>query len=419
MKLREQVVTLFATAVLHHLGYARCAAQSVIEVVTCEELKQAVQLTADSGDHHVALAAGGVSCDEWTTFTIEHNKFHLVAEEGGSLPKRHVYALENVRFLVLSGVFQSDVALSFTTGVGNMIQEVNGGLLNVAPGAHAHFESAVLMQGVTIEGVHRGGFDETSGKGFGGCIYNQGSIRFEGYLLAKGCAIVGGQEGIAGNGGGIFNGKTGDIVFKGRANISDCRTTAPAVVDDTDLDDASSLYKAPVNDMSRGGGIYNEGKMWMFKTANFLDNASGAGGAIFNHGEMDFVQKKALFIRNRSHGYGDCYSGNDGRYFSGGQVLNTGSITFDGGVVFEDGRTGGFGGAIGNYGSVIINTYALFKRNYAGCMGGAISSPPNATFELLKDARFQANTVAYDEAMCNNWVEGDSMSFRCLREVFG
>lgn len=42
-----------------------------------------------------------------------------------------------------------------------------------------------------------------------------------------------------------------------------------------------------------------------------------------------------------------------------------------------------------------INTYALFKRNYAGCMGGAISSPPNATFELLKDARFQANTVAY------------------------
>lgn len=66
-----------------------------------------------------------MSCDEWTTFTIEHNKFHLVAEEGGSLPKRHVYALENVRFLVLSGVFQSDVALSFTTGVGNMIQVWN------------------------------------------------------------------------------------------------------------------------------------------------------------------------------------------------------------------------------------------------------------------------------------------------------
>lgn len=42
-----------------------------------------------------------------------------------------------------------------------------------------------------------------------------------------------------------------------------------------------------------------------------------------------------------------------------------------------------------------INTSALFKRNSAGCMGGAISSPSNATFELLKGARFQANTVAY------------------------
>lgn len=29
------------------------------------------------------------------------------------------------------------------------------------------------MEGVTIEGVPRGGVDESSGKGFGGCIYNQ------------------------------------------------------------------------------------------------------------------------------------------------------------------------------------------------------------------------------------------------------
>lgn len=52
----------------------------------------------------------------------------------------------------------------------------------------------------------------------------QGSIRFEDYFFASECATVGGGESAPGNGGGIFNGATGDIVFKGKMKMTDCGT---------------------------------------------------------------------------------------------------------------------------------------------------------------------------------------------------
>ena len=56
----------------------------------------------------------------------------------------------------------------------------------------------------------------------------QGTIRFEDFFWASDCATVGGGESAPGNGGGIFNGETGSIVFKGEMEMTDCGTFVSA-----------------------------------------------------------------------------------------------------------------------------------------------------------------------------------------------
>lgn len=62
------------------------------------------------------MTSAGIACDKWTTFEVMNSKLKLVAQDGGSFADDQVYAFENVRFLVSSGVLRADVALSFTTG---------------------------------------------------------------------------------------------------------------------------------------------------------------------------------------------------------------------------------------------------------------------------------------------------------------
>lgn len=83
---------------------------------SCAELQQAVDLTVNSGNTDATLTAAVIACDEWTTFEIQNNRLKLVAQDGGSFADDQVYAFENVRFLVTSGVLRADVAVSFTTG---------------------------------------------------------------------------------------------------------------------------------------------------------------------------------------------------------------------------------------------------------------------------------------------------------------
>lgn len=61
--------------------------------------------------------------------------------------------------------------------------------------------------------------------------YIQGRLRFESQFMASDCATVGGGESAPGNGGGIFNGETGDIVFKGEMEMTDCGTFVSARFD--------------------------------------------------------------------------------------------------------------------------------------------------------------------------------------------
>ena len=81
-----------------------------------------MDLAVNSGDTDAVLTSDRIACDQWTTFEVMNNKLKLVAQEGGSFASDQVYAFENVRFLVSSGVLRADVALSFTTGADNKRQ---------------------------------------------------------------------------------------------------------------------------------------------------------------------------------------------------------------------------------------------------------------------------------------------------------
>eukprot|EP00904_Undaria_pinnatifida_P011697 jgi/Undpi1/7658/HiC_scaffold_23.g10131.m1 len=382
---RASAVVPVGIVALGHLALSS-AADYTVDV----ELQDAVDLAVNSGDTDAVLTAEGIACDQWTTFEIKNNKLKLVAEDGGSFADDQVYAFENVRFLVSSGVLRADVALSFTTGEDNQRQEVDGGVLKVEEGGYARFREDVSMTSVTIMSVTDEGSDISSDRWFGGCIHNEGSIRFEDYFLAVDCATVGGGESPPGNGGGIFNGETGDIVFKGKMKMTDCGTFD--------------------NEGNRGGAIYNDGKVTMFKSAKFFDNASAAGGAIKNNGVMKFLKKSlAKFRGNRTYDSGE----------SGGQVSNTGTLYFNGGVIFEDGFTEASGGAIANYDTVIIKLSAVFEDNVASEDGGAISSPFDATFVLPDDTVFEGNYVRYEWGYCDNWYQrtsNDNFDHVCLME---
>lgn len=90
-------------------------------VATCAELQRAVELVS-SGNTIAVVTAGTIACDEWTTFEIKNHTFRLTAEEGSSLGSAHVYAFENVRFLVSSGALRHELAVSFTSGPDNQSQ---------------------------------------------------------------------------------------------------------------------------------------------------------------------------------------------------------------------------------------------------------------------------------------------------------
>lgn len=53
-----------------------------------------------------------------------------------------------------------------------LVQEVNGGVLNVAEGGYARFREDVSMTSVTIMSVTDEGSDISSDRWFGGCIHN-------------------------------------------------------------------------------------------------------------------------------------------------------------------------------------------------------------------------------------------------------
>ncbi|CAN0073460.1 unnamed protein product [Laminaria digitata] len=242
------------------------------------------------------------------------------------------------------------------------------------------------MHDVKVSSVPDEGSDTTSDQWFGGCVYNKGILRFDEGFDAADCFTDGGGESAPGDGSGIWNGATGQVVIKGDVTFTDCGTR-------------------DING-NNGGAIYNAGKFTLFDFANFMGNRSSAGGAIFNIGVLKFL-KNAMAV----------FSGSRASDTGGGHVKNEtpGTMFFNGGASFTDGFSEDSGGAIWNDGTLRISKSAVFRDNGASGDGGAIFTRATSDLSLPEDTVFEENFVTSPNfSDCENIYSFTDDSFECL-----
>lgn len=187
--LRATLGLPFLTTTWHNFPYPLrhlfCRLKNDARTGTCAELQQAVDLTTSSGDTDAVLTSAGIACDEWTTFEVMNNRLKLVAKDGGSFAGDQVYAFENVRFLVSSGVLRADVALSLTTGADDQRQVCGIYVLGVVVGL-------VVTVGVSVRVVVGGG------AGVGAKVALGVGFVLEVLLSLRGVCVIEGHSGAIG-----------------------------------------------------------------------------------------------------------------------------------------------------------------------------------------------------------------------------
>lgn len=174
--------------------------------------------------------------------------------------------------------------------------------------------------------------------------FNPIVVRITNLIISNGLtAIPGNPE----PGGGILISRTADSVF-----LANC------VLRNNRVEHASeSTY--PGSEGGKGGGIYNQGYLYLRKTllennaagvggiSTFFGGYGGNGGAIFNYGTL--LVDSSSFVNNCAGSGGACWA-------------STGSCS---------GGEGGHGGAIYNAGNLDV-LHSIFERNKAG-NGGSVS----------------------------------------------
>ncbi|CAM9648594.1 unnamed protein product [Ectocarpus sp. 12 AP-2014] len=362
-----------ALGLLAHSCYTNAGYVATIDIASCADLLTAADALS-GGDIEANIVEADIACDEWTTVEVGQNKLKFVGSGA---------TFTSARFVVAAGaVLRADVPLVF---MGDQTQTVNGGLLNVADGGKARFLDSVAMNDVGVLSVSEEAMVH------GGCVYNEGLIRFEGTFSADGCKTVSSDTAsvIPGNGGGLWNGPGGKIVFKEAVEMKNCGER-------TGLKNWSS-------EGLDGGAIYTDGKVSFYEDAQFTDNEADEGGAICIgvDGELKFLKRaKVTFTGNNSEG-------------SGGHINNDGTLVLRNTGVFSDGYAGGSGGAIyaGSFSSMLFVKHVDFLDNTAGAHGGAIATNYPNIDDLPEDATYEGNsrTNADFDFECNNvYVNGDA-----------
>ncbi|CAM9478802.1 unnamed protein product [Scytosiphon promiscuus] len=372
------IVTVVGMAVLGSLRYTE-AAPTVMDIASCADLQAAAEATS-SGDILGMLVEEEIICEEWLNAEITGNKLKLDGDAGTT------YKFDKVRFVVKTGaVLRVEIPVEFT---GDRTQTVNGGVLNVEPDARARFLSDVLMDGVGVDTV------DLDNMVHGGCVYNQGLVRFEGKFNANGCVTESSIEdyrvAMGGNGGGIYNARDGQLVFKGAVDMNFCGDWP-----------WSSNGAEPGMD---GGAIYTEGKVSFFEDALFQNNEGDEGGALwigFASVVKFLKHSTATFMANSGPG-------------NGGAINNYGVLVMKGEAFFNQGRsTDGSGGCI-HYGPI---AESVFRKpvDFYGCQaaadGGAIYIDYQNVEFLPQEATYSSNSIVNNfdgEFKCEDiYVAGD------------
>eukprot|EP00752_Nemacystus_decipiens_P003716 g3425.t1 len=351
-------------------------AYTVMNIATCAELQAAAEATATSGNILGQLTEALIACDDWVNVEVAENKLKLDGDAGTT------YKLERIRFVVKTGaILRVEVPVEFTSGdvslegaggpVPGASQTVNGGALNVEEGARVRFLSSVKMGNIAVDTV------DLDNMVHGGCVYNQGLIRFEGDFYADGCITVSSIEdfrvAMGGNGAGIYNAQGGEIVFKEAVEMHFCGNWP-----------WSSNGPEPGMD---GGAIYTDGKVSFFEDALFENNEGDEGSVLWIgvSGVVKFLKRsKARFFGNAGYG-------------NGGVINNGGVLVMRNTAEFGQGRT-----TFGNGGCIYYGpaAEAVFKKSvsFTGCQtnqrdGGAIYID-YANLEFLpQDATYESNII--------------------------
>ncbi|TGA93676.1 hypothetical protein [Streptomyces sp. MZ04] len=170
-----------------------------------------------------------------------------------------------------------------------------------------------------------------------------------------------------------------------------------------------------------GGGIANEGSLWLEKSTVIGNQITGDGGGISNEGGyVTLVNSRVLtniaFDQDKDAADGGGISNNaDGTLTikkstiagntseeDGGGIQNQGTLTAEGTLFSKNEARDDDGAAINNLGSAKIKD-SKFVENYAGLEGGAINNDPsnNNTLEVTGSS-FHRNVAGRDGGALNN-----------------
>lgn len=265
---------------------------------------------------NVAYDSGGAVYMDGGTVTIKNGKFYdnsVEDDDGGAI---------NVKTGTLNiegGTFNHNVAGMDADGDrkdadnGGVIH-MEAGVLNITGGTFTRNQADnnggafYLKHGVTatIKNCvidHNSVYENTSDKGFGGAIYNAGTLTLENVTIKENTANR--------NGGGIYNTSEGKLYVQGKSEISNNTT---------------GKYG--------GSGICNKGETEISEESVIKDNKAMAaqGAGILNSG--------TLRLENCT------ISGNKAVLAPGGGIYNSGTIRCSGKTTIKENHAGTKGGGI-------------------------------------------------------------------------
>lgn len=211
---------------------------------------------------------------------------------------------------------------------------------------------------------HARGQFQFAGYGYGGGIYNEGTLVLVSSTVTNSAAFYGG--------GGLYS--SGTAVLADSTIISN---TAP---------------------QDNGGGVYNTGVLKLIHSG-VLSNAARAGGGIWNEGILEVATSQVVANRDQGSGAGIFSSGSltvtnstlfgNSTVGGGGAIMTAGTLTIVGSTIANNTSTMNAGGILVNGGTVeIINS--TLSGNTAPLSGGAIV---NFGSMILSNSTVVSNTA--------------------------
>lgn len=251
-----------------------------------------------------------------------------------------------------------DCDFSFNQG-----QEKGGAFFN-GPNSTVSFENC------TFAG-NRAGKAGYYSQGYGGALYNEGTINILNCEFILNYASIDLQSSTQGYGGALYNAKTGKVTVQGgRFESNKAILAGGAICNDGQLSSSNSNFQS--NTSSTGGGLFNGG-IASVNSAVFSSNTGQSGGAIYNKGDLTTLA--GSLTNNSASG-------------AGGGVFNSSNATLQG-TLFTSNR-GQTGGAIFNDGKSSLTAIA-FNSNQ-GQNGGALYNASNGDTTLTKST-FNSNST--------------------------